>query len=238
MAHKGKLYLIPIAIADDSLDKVTTPQLLSLLPHISHFLVENVRTARRYLSSLKIYPSIEALTFSVLDQNTREEEVGQLMTPIHNGQDIGVMSEAGCPGIADPGALAVRYAHDKDIHVVPLVGPSSIVMALMSSGLNGQSFAFNGYLPVDKDQLIQSIRQFEKNSLAKNQTQIFIETPYRNQATFDLIVKTLSPNTRLAVAIDLTGSDEQIVTRPGSQWKKQSISLPKKPAVFLFLAGN
>jgi 16S rRNA (cytidine1402-2'-O)-methyltransferase len=236
MAGKGKLYLIPVPIADETLDKITTPQLLAVLPQINHFLAENVRTARRYLSSLKVFPSIEALQFSVLDQNTTAEEIETLMSPAMRGEALGVMSEAGCPGIADPGAMAVEFAHRNGIQIVPLVGPSSILMALMSSGLNGQHFAFNGYLPVEKDKIVIAIRQFEKISAASKQTQVFIETPYRNQSVFDTLIKTLKPGTLLCVAIDITGSSETIITRPISQWKAQTFSLPRKPAVFLFLA--
>lgn len=229
----GKLYLIPNVIAEGA-NNTIPPQVLSVLPSINIFLAENVRTARRFLSSLKIYDSIDALTFHVLDKDTKD--VGPLMTELKNGKHIGVISESGCPGVADPGALAVAYAHANNIRVVPLVGPSSLLMALMASGLNGQQFVFHGYLPIDSKQAVESLRSMEKESKKKSQTQIFIETPYRNNQLFELLLKTLQKTTLLTVAVDITGSQESIRTQTIGEWLSSRHTWPKHPAVFLLLA--
>jgi 16S rRNA (cytidine1402-2'-O)-methyltransferase len=236
MTNKGKLILIPSTIADNAIDTVRNPELIRVLPSIQHFLVEDVRTARRYLSSLKIFPSIEELQFSILDKKSERKQVEQLFAPALNGFDLGVISESGCPGVADPGALAVEYAHANGFEVLPLVGPSSILMALMSSGLNGQKFAFHGYLPIDGKECSNFIREYEKESQSKNQTQIFIETPYRNNSVFQNLLKNLKNETLLCVAFDLTGESQFIKTFRVKQWRDQPLEFGKKPAVFLFLA--
>jgi 16S rRNA (cytidine1402-2'-O)-methyltransferase len=236
MSNKGKLFLIPNLISENTENEVLSPRLISVLPGIHHFLAEDIRTARRYLSLLKIYPSIESLHFSVLDKNTRASEIFDLFSPILQGADMGVISESGCPGVADPGALAVEFAHKNGIQVVPMVGPSSILLALMASGLNGQRFSFQGYLPIEGKEGARVIREFEKESQVKNQTQIFIETPYRNNSLFQNLLKSLHEDTRLCLAVDLSGQAENITTRSVKEWKKQPIELPKKPTVFLFLA--
>jgi 16S rRNA (cytidine1402-2'-O)-methyltransferase len=228
----GKLYLIPNVIAEDANDTIPS-QVLSVLPAVKIFLAENVRTARRFLSSLKVYDSIEDLTFHVLDKDT--SDVSELMKAIHD-ENIGVISESGCPGVADPGALAVAYAHANNIRVVPLVGPSSLLMALMASGLNGQQFVFHGYLPIDAKQAADQLRVMEKESKKKSQTQIFIETPYRNNQLFELMLKTLQRSTLLTVAIDITGMHESIRTQSITGWQSNKATWPKQPAVFLFLA--
>lgn len=228
----GKLYLIPNVIAENANDTIP-PHVLSVLPSLKIFLVENVRTARRFLSSLKIYESIEDLTFHVLDKDTKD--IASIMSSITEN-DIGVISESGCPGVADPGALAVAYAHANNIRVVPLVGPSSILMALMASGLSGQQFVFHGYLPIDSKQGAESLKTMEKESKKKSQTQIFIETPYRNNQLFELLLKTLQKTTLLTVAIDITGKRENIKTQTIARWQSNKESWPKEPAVFLFLA--
>ncbi len=231
----GTLYLIPNVIAESTLE-VIPQQVIKILPTISHFLAEDVRTARRYLSSLKIYPSIEALHFEVLNKDTPAKELASLMAPLTMGSNLGVLSESGCPGVADPGALAVRYAHQHGSRVVPLVGPSSILLSLMASGLNGQQFAFHGYLPVDAVARSQKIKELEQESKLKNQTQMFIETPYRNNAVFESLLKTLQNETQLTVAMEVTGISESIQTRSVNEWKKNKPNWPKSPAVFLFLA--
>lgn len=236
MPDKGTLYLIPTTIADETAGKVIPAHVTDTIRHIRHFLAEDVRTARRYLSSLKVFPSIEELTFSVLDKNTSETELTEKLSPLVSGNDVGVLSESGCPGIADPGALAVVFAHQQGIRVVPLVGPSSLLLALMASGLNGQQFAFHGYLPVDAEACKRAIKTLEQESRQKNQTQVFIETPYRNNALFSALLKTLHDETRLCVALDVTGKEEFIKTMPVKLWKKAAKSWPKLPAVFLFLA--
>jgi 16S rRNA (cytidine1402-2'-O)-methyltransferase len=215
---------------------VITAQVRNELPHIVHFLAEDIRTARRYLSSLKIYESIEPLHFGVLNKDTRPQELEQLFEPITQGHDLGVISDSGCPGVADPGALAVKFAHDRGIRVVPLVGPSSLLLALMASGLNGQRFAFQGYLPIDAREAARVVKDFEKESRQKNQTQLFIETPYRTNAIFDVLIKNLNPETLLCVAVEVTGKGESILTQTVSRWRKASATWPKAPAIFLFLA--
>ncbi|MBX2968864.1 MAG: SAM-dependent methyltransferase [Cyclobacteriaceae bacterium] len=236
MPGKGTLYLIPTTIADDTAGQVIPAHVTDNIRHLRHFLAEDVRTARRYLSSLKIFPSIEDLQFSVLNKHTSETELAEKLLPLTNGNDVGVLSESGCPGVADPGALAVAYAHQQGIRVMPLVGPSSLLLALMASGLNGQHFAFHGYLPVDTAECRKAIRTLEQESRQKNQTQVFIETPYRNNAVFSNLLKSLHDETRLCVAIDVTGKEESIQTMSVRVWKKVSKSWPKLPAVFLFLA--
>lgn len=236
MSNKGKLFLIPNVIAEQTAERIINNQVKDVLPQIRHFLAEDIRTARRYLSSLKVYDSIESLSLSVLDKDTREEQLDALFKPLYEGNDIGIISESGCPGIADPGAIAVKFAHQNGIPVIPLVGPSSILLGLMASGLNGQKFAFNGYLPIDITEAAKAIKEFEKESRRKNQTQIFIETPYRNNGLLQNLLRTLSPDTQLCLAVDLTGESGYVLTRSVRQWKIQTIELPKKPAVFLFLA--
>lgn len=236
MNKSGKVFLIPNVIAEHSQATVIPQHVLNALPGIRYFLVEDIRTARRFLSSLKVYSSIEELTFEVLDKKTKPGVLHTLFEPVFAGADVGIISESGCPGVADPGALAVGYAHTNNIHVVPLVGPSSLLLALMASGLNGQHFAFHGYLPIDSKEAGNAARAFEKESKSKNQTQIFIETPYRNNQLFQVLVRNLQDNTRLCIATDITGKDESIRTFPVSQWKSLQPVFKKVPAVFLFLA--
>jgi len=232
---KGKLYLIPNVISEDTQSSVIPSQVKEVLPSIQYFLAEDIRTARRYLSSLKIYASMDVLHFEILNKETQEHELSELMKPIHQRNNIGIISESGCPGVADPGALAVKYAHENSIEVIPLVGPSSLLLALMASGLNGQQFAFQGYLPIDAKEAAQRIKELERESKSKNQTQIFIETPYRNNSVFEHFLKNLHPETRLSIALGLTGQQEFIKTRTVAQWKKKKENWPKIPAVFLFL---
>jgi len=234
---KGKLFLIPTVIAEGTSDRVIPRQVIETLAGIDTFLAEDVRTARRYLSSLKVYPSIEALQFHVLDKDSTEAGIRPLLQPVLTGQSLGILSESGCPGVADPGALAVRLAHELNISVVPLVGPSSILLSLMASGLNGQSFAFHGYLPIDAREAARAIHDLEKESRTRNQTQIAIETPYRNKTLFQNLVRNLNDTTLLTVATDVTGASERIKTIPVRLWKKENPDLPKLPTVFLFLAS-
>jgi 16S rRNA (cytidine1402-2'-O)-methyltransferase len=235
MENKGKLFLIPTVIAEGAANTIPL-SVLESLKLINHFLAEDARTARRYLSTLKIYDSIETLQFSVLNKDSKEAELTEMFAPIFSGENLGVISESGCPGVADPGALAVNFAHQKNIQVVPLVGPSSILLALMASGLNGQHFAFHGYLPIDSKEVAQKIKSLEKESSQKNQTQIFIETPYRNNQILKHLIDSLHSTTLMCIALDLTGKNEFVKTKPISGWKKNTPTLPKEPAVFLFLA--
>lgn len=237
MTTKGKLFLVPANIAEDTARKVIPLSVQEALPSIQHFLAEDIRTARRYLSSLKVYPSIEALNFQVLNKSTKEGELKTLFAPIEEGINVGVISESGCPGVADPGAMAVNYAHKNGIQVIPLVGPSSLLLALMASGLNGQRFAFHGYLPIENKDSQAAIKEFEKESRSRNQTQMFIETPYRNNTLLSNLLKTLHPDTMLCIAVDITGADEFIHTKRIKDWKVKTPELPKTPAVFLFLAS-
>lgn len=236
MAASGKLYLIPTVIAEGTQADVIPGSIKKVLPTLRYFLAEDVRTARRYFSSLKIFDRIEDLQFDVLNKDTPDNELPMLLEPLVKGYDVGIISESGCPGVADPGSRAVLFAHQRNIKVVPLVGPSSILLALMASGLNGQQFAFHGYLPVEAKEAAKKIKDLEKESRTKRQTQIFIETPYRNNSLFELLLKNLGNETRLCVANDLTGQKEVVATRRVSEWRKQSVSWPKEPMVFLFLS--
>lgn len=236
MINKGKLFLIPNVIAEHTQENVINHSIKKTLINIQYFLVEDIRTARRYLSSLKVLASIESLDFNVLDKDTREETLNELLKPIDQGFDVGIISESGCPGIADPGALAVKYAHQNQIQVVPLVGPSSILLALMASGLNGQRFAFHGYLPIEAKDAAKVIKDLERESRAKNQTQIFIETPYRNNSLMQNLINNLQDTTLVCRAVDVTGSHEDIRTRMVKNWRHVKDELPKLPTVFLFLA--
>jgi 16S rRNA (cytidine1402-2'-O)-methyltransferase len=232
-AKTGKLFLIPTVLAEGTAEQVISPQVKEVIKHTRYYLVENVRTARRYISLLKLGISIDDLYFEVLDKKTKGPELERIIQPIFEGNDLGVMSEAGCPGIADPGSLAVAYAHEKGIQVVPLTGPSAIFLALMGSGFNGQSFAFHGYLPIDKKDRINAIKQLEGESSRHNKTQIFIETPFRNNHLFDDLKSTLQPQTKLCIAKNLTGSDELIQTKTIMEWRKTKLDLHKIPVVFI-----
>src|SRR5690606_5281097 len=193
-------------------------------------------TARRYISSLKLGITIEDLRMDILDKKTKEHQIKELMRPIFQGKDIGVISEAGCPGIADPGALAVAFAHQKGIQVIPLAGPSSMFLALMASGFNGQSFAFVGYIPIDKKARIAAIKELERDSIRHYRTQIFMETPFRNNHLLEDLKNSLHPNTKLCIAKNLTAKDEWIQSKTIAEWKKTKVDLHKVPTVFLLYA--
>lgn len=232
----GELYMIPTVIADNTTALVTPPVVLQSIEKIRHFLCEEIRTARRFVSSLKVHPHIEEVSFQKLDKDTPEDALTTLMQPLFEGHPVGILSESGCPGIADPGAAAVRYAHQHGIKVIPLAGPSSLLLALMASGMNGQRFAFHGYLPVESKERAISIRNLEKESAEKNQTQIFIETPYRNNVLLKELVQHLRSDTELCVGYNITGTSESIQSKLIKDWKKDIPYLDKEPAVFLFLA--
>lgn len=236
MSNTGKLVLIPTVISPGTQDSAVPPGVKDRLRGIRHFLAEDIRTARRYLSSLNVYDRIEDLSFAVLNKDTAEAGLGELFAPVFAGYDLGVLSESGCPGIADPGAVAVRFAHRSGIRVIPLVGPSAILLALMASGLNGQRFAFHGYLPIQRKEAARVIRDLERESRMKDQTQIFIETPYRNHQMLENLLRTLTPDTHLCVAVDVTGEHELIHSLPVRQWRSKTFEIAKSPAVFLFLA--
>ena len=234
---KGKIYLIPNVIAENTAQDAICEQVRDVVKTTTYYLVENIRTARRYISSLKTGVTIEDLQFEVLDKKTKFEQLLELVAPLNDGKDIGIISESGCPGVADPGSLAVEYAHQFGYDVVPLVGPSSILMALMASGFNGQKFCFHGYIPIDKKEATKALKHLESESLKQKQTQIFIETPYRNNQLFDTIVRTCHPATRLCVAKDVSGKDQFIKTHSIEKWKKNKPELHKSPTVFLLFAG-
>jgi len=225
---------VPNIIAEGTQQNVIPQQVVQTLKSIRYFLVEDARTARRYLSSLKIYDSIESLNIEVLDKDTKAEQLDELMKPLLTGNYMGIISESGCPGVADPGSMAVAYAHERNIQVVPLVGPSSILLGLMASGLNGQKFAFHGYLPVDGKEALKTIKELERESELKNQTQIFIETPYRNNSVLDHLLNSLKPTMLLTIAVDINGFNENIRTKSVAEWKVAKPTLPKLPSLFLF----
>jgi len=233
---KGALYLIPTAIAENTSQQVVNQQCQEAIKKCTFYLVENIRTARRYISSLKLGITIEELDFKVLDKKTKNTQLTTLFEPLYSGHDIGIMSEAGCPGIADPGAAAVAFAHQKGIKIIPLVGPSSIVMALMSSGFNGQSFVFHGYLPYDKKAKTDKIKEMERTVGKLGQTQIFMDTPYRNNQLLESLLSTCSNQTMLSISRDLTGSKELAITKTIGAWKKEKPDLHKSPT--LFCLGN
>lgn len=233
MSKLSKLYLIPNVLAPDTHLQVLPPQVKEALGHITYFLAEDLRTARRFVSDMKTGRDIESLVFHKLDKDTSAEETAKIFSSIPEGEDIGVISEAGCPGIADPGALAVAFAHKKGMEVVPLVGPSSILLALIASGFNGQSFAFHGYLPIEKDLRLKAIKSLEKEALAKNQTQLFMETPYRNNKLLEDLLNTCQPETKLCIAADLTSLQQFIKTKKIKEWKEKVPDLNKKPTIFV-----
>ena len=233
---KGKLFMIPTVLADNTAHWVISPQVQEVISHTKIFLVENPRSARRYISSLKLGINIEELHMEVLDKDTPSEQVSRLMMPLLNGADIGVISEAGCPGIADPGALAVAYAHQKGIQVVPISGPSSMFLALMGSGFSGQSFAFHGYLPIDKKERAITLKRLEQESLREKRAQLFMETPFRNNQLLADALASLSPQTKLCIAKNLTAADELIQTKTIADWKNHPLDLHKVPTVFILQA--
>jgi 16S rRNA (cytidine1402-2'-O)-methyltransferase len=232
-ANKGILYLIPTVLAPETGKQVLAPQIREIIPKIDHFFVENIRTARRFISELQTGKSIESLHFYTLDKDTPYADTEKKFQLLLEGKDAGIISEAGCPGIADPGAVAVQIAHKYGIRVVPLVGPSSILLALMASGFSGQSFVFHGYLPIDKNERAKAIRILEKDALQKDQTQLFMETPFRNNQLVEELLNTCNPETPLCIASQITAPDEMIRTLKIKDWKKQKPDLHKKPTIFL-----
>lgn len=236
MNDKGKLYLIPSPLGDNDPAEVIPAPVLGMLPRIGTYVVEEVKTARRYLSKAGLKGHIQELVFHELNEHTKPEEVERLASLFDDGNDVGLITEAGLPAVADPGSALVALCHRHGITVVPCVGPSSLMMALMSSGLNGQSFAFCGYLPAKTEERRAAIKSVEKQSHQHKQTQIFIETPYRNDAMFADLLQICSPATRICIAADITMEDAYIMTRTVSEWKKNPITIGKKPCVFLMLA--
>ena len=229
----GGLYLIPTTLGDTETDKILPRGNADIITSIRYFIVENIRTARRFLKKINRDIIIDELTFFELNEHTKPEEIAQFLQPLKTGNDMGVISEAGCPAIADPGADVVALAQQQNFRVVPLVGPSSILLSLMASGFNGQSFAFLGYLPVQQSERIKALKKMESRIYSENQTQIFIETPYRNMKMLDDILTACNPATKLCVAADITLETEFIHTKTVSAWKSQKPDLNKKPCIFL-----
>lgn len=230
----GTLYLIPVPLADEAAAASYTPYLVQVVNAIDEYIVENEKTARKFLKQAGIQRPQNELTLHDYGKHARNNGgVTDYFAGLLSGKDVGLMSEAGCPGVADPGADIVAEAHRKGIPVAPLVGPSSILLALMASGFNGQSFVFHGYLPIDKGERAKKIKAMEQQTQREKQTQIFIETPFRNQQLLTEILRISKPQTRLCVACNLTSTDQQIVSQPIHQWKKENYDFQKKPAIFL-----
>ena len=229
----GKIYLIPTTLGDcDPLDVL--PQTIKrAVELIDDYIVENEKTARKFIKSIVPEKVQSSLKLSALNKHTEVSEHNQMIQPCLNGINVGIMSEAGCPGVADPGAAIVKIAHEKGIQVVPLVGPSSILLAIMASGMNGQSFTFNGYLPIDSAEKKSTLKSLEKLSHDKNQSQIFIETPYRNNKLLEDILQSLQPSTHLCIATDITLPTEFIKTARVQDWKKITVDLHKRPTIFI-----
>ena len=226
------IFLLPMLLAENTHQNVLTPYALASLKNLKVFFVENIKTTRRFISSLKAGIVIDDLQFIEINQNSDFEELFGILNELE--QDAGIISEAGCAGVADPGALVVEVAHQLGLQVRPLVGPNSILLALMGSGFNGQSFAFNGYLPIKDDERAKKLRSLEREALQKKQTQIFMETPYRNNQMLTAIVNNLNPNTRLCIAADITSETEFIKTQSIEAWKRKGLpDLNKRPAIFL-----
>tara|TARA_R110002072_G_scaffold32294_3_gene98772 strand:- start:1442 stop:2152 length:711 start_codon:yes stop_codon:yes gene_type:complete len=230
---KGKLYLIPTTLGDNEPLEVMPISVKKVIEQLDYFIVENEKTARRFIKKITPKKAQHSLKIMLLDKYAEELETNAYLDVCNEGISVGLLSEAGVPAVADPGATMVKLAHDKDIQVVPLVGPSSILMAMMSSGMNGQSFAFNGYLPIDKTDRKKTIKELEKLSKDKNQSQIFIETPYRNEKLLADLKATLTPTTNLCVAADITLSTEYIKTKEVRAWKSENPDLHKRPAIFI-----
>lgn len=230
---KASLYLIPVPLGETPIEQVLPSYNTEVIRKIQYFIVENERTARRFLKKTEPSINIDGLTFYTLNKHTSPQEISGFLKPVGEGNSVGIISEAGCPAIADPGADIVAIAQQKNIPVVPLVGPSSILMALMASGFNGQSFAFNGYLPIDNDKKIKAIRDYEQRIYSENQTQLFIETPYRNGKLLDDLIKNCKSSTKLCIAADITCENEYIKTKSIGEWKKQIPDLSKRPCLFV-----
>ncbi|GAA4378209.1 SAM-dependent methyltransferase [Hymenobacter koreensis] len=228
------LYLIPTVLADDTATQVLPPQIAERVASLSYFLVENARTARRFIKQVAPAQIIEELRIAVIDKDSTDAQVRAALQPVlKDGLDVGVISEAGCPGIADPGAALAQEAHRLGLKVVPLVGPSSLLLALMGSGMNGQSFAFHGYLPIERAKRAAAIKQLERTAVQQRQTQLFIETPYRNGQLLEDLLANLQPTTRLCIAANLTAPNEYLRTDTVAGWRGKLPELHKQPAVFL-----
>lgn len=232
-ANKGKLYLIPAPLGEGAIHTLPA-QVIEILHGLNYFIAERAKTARHFIKATEPVKAFSELHFSELNKRTDPSELNAMLQPAHDGHDMGLLSEAGCPGVADPGARIVGLAHDAGIEVVPLVGPSSILLALMASGMNGQSFAFHGYLPPKRPDLAKALKNHEQLAGRLKQTQLFIETPYRNMAFIETALDSLRPDTLLGIAADLTLPTQYVCTRRVSEWKRNAPpDLHKRPAIFL-----
>lgn len=234
MAQLGKLYLIPTTLGETENPFDVLPQTIKRsIELLDYYIVENEKTARKFIKSICPEKVQASLHLSSLNKHTQDAEYKQMIQDCVEGKNVGLMSEAGCPGVADPGAVIVKLAHEKGVQVIPLVGPSSILLAIMASGMNGQSFAFNGYIPIDAAEKKLAIKNLEKLSISKNQSQLFIETPYRNNKMLEDILSSLHPETYLCVACDITLPTEYIKTMRVVNWKKTKIDLHNRPTIFI-----
>ncbi len=231
--NQPTLYLIPVPLGETEHSRVLPEYNRAVVRHLHHYIVENVRSARRFLKAADRSIDIDSITFYELNKHTSAEEVSTYLRPLETGESMGVISEAGCPAIADPGADVVAIAQRKDLRVEPLVGPSSILMGLMGSGFNGQSFAFKGYLPIDEGERQAALKEMETRIYKNNETQIFIETPYRNEKLVDELIRHCRPTTKLCIASHISCPDELIRTRTLSDWKNRRPALHKIPTIFL-----
>lgn len=233
----GCLYLIPTPLAEPARVKLILPdEVVAVVRRLDYYIAENAKTARAFLRAVEIGRPIQEISIQEIDKHAPQEAQHEWLAPLQAGHDMGLVSEAGAPAVADPGAAIVAAAHKLGIRVAPLVGPSSLLLALMASGLNGQRFAFHGYLPQEKGERAKAIAELERESRQKRQTQMCIETPYRNQALLSDLLQTLAPNTRLCIAVNLSGEDEEIRSQTVAQWKAKPMEIGKRPAIFLFLA--
>jgi 16S rRNA (cytidine1402-2'-O)-methyltransferase len=237
MKKPGTLFLIPTNLsAPVQADWLLPREVAAVTLSLNHFIAENAKTARAFLKALGIGRPLQEISILELDKHGRGDDLDRMLAPLLDGHDVGLVSEAGAPAVADPGAMIVAAAHRAGIPVRPLVGPSSLLLGLMASGLNGQTFAFHGYLPQEKPTRLRFIAELERESAKRRMTQMFIETPYRNQALFDDLLATLLPATRLCLAVDLTGPHEQVKTMSIADWRKISSPLERSPTLFMFLA--
>ncbi|MCI1647935.1 MAG: SAM-dependent methyltransferase [Bacteroides sp.] len=227
------LYLLPVTLGDTLLENVLPPYNKEVIHGIRHFIVEDVRSARRFLKKVDREIDIDALSFYPLNKHTSPEEISDYLKPLDEGFSMGVISEAGCPAVADPGADVVAIAQRKNLRVVPLVGPSSIILSVMASGFNGQSFAFHGYLPIEQEERIKKLKALEQRVYSEHQTQLFIETPYRNNKMVEDILQACRPQTKLCIAADITCGDEYIRTKTLQEWQGKIPNLSKIPCIFL-----
>ena len=230
---KGKLYLIPTTLGENAPLEVLPISVKKVIELVDNYIVENEKTARHFIKKISSGKSQPSLIINVLNKFTNESELPSFLDACEQGKPVGLLSEAGCPGIADPGSEIVKIAHKKNIQVVPLVGPSSILLAMMASGMNGQNFSFNGYLPIDNSELRKSLKNLERESFNKNSSQIFIETPYRNNKMLEEICNVLSPDTNVCVASDITLPSEYIKTQTVKKWKHTKVDLHKRPTIFI-----